>query len=57
MWTVKSSAVGTRILAVLYRELLKHVVLNSNIHSNLWGNSAGFVQVIDDGSLMILLIT
>ncbi len=45
VWTVKRSVVGTRVLAVLYRGLLWHVTLNSNIHSILWSDSTGFVHV------------
>ncbi len=45
VWTVKSSAVGTRVLGVLWSGLLYHVTLNPNIHSILWDNSLGYVQV------------
>ncbi len=45
VWAAKCSVVGTRVLAVLQRGLLQHVTLNLNIHSILWGNSAGFGQV------------
>ncbi len=45
VWTVKSSVVGTRVLAVLKRGLLKHVTLNPTIYSILCGNSAGLVHV------------
>ncbi len=45
VWTVKHSVFRTRVLAVLKGGLLKHVTLNPTIHSILWGNCAGLVQV------------